>query len=1439
MLNAIVSFSIRNKLVVGILTLALVVWGLVSFQKLSIDAVPDITNNQVQVVTTSQSLAPQEMEKFVTQPIELNLANLQGVTQIRSISRYGLSIVTVVFEENVPFLDARQLVLENLQKINENIPKDCDGPELMPITTGLGEIFQYTLDVDENSGVQYSNQELRTIQDWIVKRQLSGIPGVVEISSFGGNIKQYEVAVNPANLKSKNISITDVYDALTRNNANTGGSYIEKGDNAYYVRALGLIQNLDDIKNIVVKVENSVPLTIGQIAEINMGNTPRLGAMTKDGKGEAVGGIALMYKGANANVAIANIEERIEKIQKSLPKGISIVPYLERSHFVDRVMGTVAKNLIEGGLIVVFVLVLLLGNFRAGLLVASVIPLSLLFAFSMMHLFGVSANLMSLGAIDFGIVVDGAVIIVESVIHHLQLLNKNKEKSNISMDETVRVSASKIMSSSSFGVIIILIVYFPIMFLEGIEGKMFMPMAQTVSFAIIGAFLMSITYIPMMSAVLLSAKTVSKENFSDKLIQKFQNILLPVLEKAYRFKKTTVGISFGLLLTALLIFSNLGAVFIPTLEEGDLAMQMQITAGSSISQSISYATKAEKILLDNFPEVKAVVSKIGTAEVPTDPMAIEDADVMIILKDKSEWTSANNREELAEKMKEKLGVLVGAGFEFTQPIQLRFNELLTGVKADIAIKIYGEDLEELNTKALEIESLIKNIQGAADVKVDRTEGLPQLLINYDRQKLARYGISIDALNHAVKSGLAGESAGLVYEGEKRFDLVVRMPQELRNDFKVFDYLSVRAADGNLIPVSQLAEIKFENGPMMISRENTQRLINVGINVRDRDIKSIVNEMNTLIEKNVQLKPGYFIRFGGQYENLESATKRLYIAVPAALFLIFVLLFFAFHSLPQAFMIFTAIPLSAIGGIFALWLRSLPFSISAAVGFIALFGVAVLNGIVLIAQFNELKKEGVNDIFERIKLGTLSRLRPVLMTALVASLGFLPMALSSTAGAEVQKPLATVVIGGLISSTLLTLIVLPILYSLFELGFFSLKRFKKPIALLLLVGLSNSALQAQNSPTKELTLSEALQMAEQSNVNLKTAQMQIEAAKKFKKSAFDIGLTSFDWQRGQINSAKTDNFFTISQEIGTPFEKIAFAKQLAQEQALAEIGFEQQKVVIAAEINSLFYQWLNIIQKEKLIEKYNQNLANNVSKQAEIQNKLGEINSLSALNIQLFQENLKQMLLQLQTEKLVNQNALQILLNSSEKLSFTENFASNELLLKLEETDLNNSSFLKFQEKQYDLKKSMLTVEKSKFLPGFKAGYFIQELENVKGFTGFQLGISMPLFFAPNAAKVQKAKVEWKIAESYLEAERKRLQIKKVELNRRLENTLLKKQSFENFQLKIAEKLEKNAFLLYKTGEISYIEFFQNLENIIQIQANYLNIQLEENLLKTELYYLGK
>ncbi|RSK42460.1 efflux RND transporter permease subunit [Hymenobacter perfusus] len=1028
MLSRIIRASIHNKLFVVLMILALLAWGGYSASTLPLDAIPDVTNNQVQVITQSPALAAQEVEQLLTVPLELALRTVPGVTEIRSTSRFGLSVITVVFDDDVPTLQTRQLVAEKLRTAESDLGPDLGRPEMAPITTGLGEIFQYSLGVKPGYEKKYSLARLREVQDWVVKRQLAGVPGVVDVSSFGGFVRQYEVSVKPERLNASGVTMAELYTALEAGNANTGGSYLERGRNAYFIRGEGRAGSLQDIGSMVIKQVNNVPLLVRDVADVRFGHSVRYGAMTRDGQGETVGGIVLMLKGASSEQTIKGVKARVAEIDKQLPAGLFVKPFLDRTKLVDTAIHTVAQNLIEGGVIVMVVLLVLLGNWRAGLVVASMIPLCMLFALGLMKTFGVSANLMSLGALDFGLIVDGAVIIVEAMIFHLVHFRTRAE--NETMDQVAETAATRMMRSALFGQLIILIVYLPILALTGIEGKMFRPMALTVSFAIVGAMLLCLTYVPAVSAWALRKDIKEEGTVADRIMKFLYRGYRPIIHGALRLRGVVAGAAVGLLVLAGGVFASLGGEFIPQLDEGDFAVYMGLPPGSSLAQSIATTTRVQQILLKQFPEVEQVVAKIGTSEIPTDPMSLEDSDQILVLKPQKEWTSAHSREELATKMSEALAGVPGVSLEFQQPIQMRFNELISGVKSDISIKIYGDDLDLLFEKANEAAALIRPLAGVGDLKVEQIAALPQLRVTYNRQKMAQYGLRVQDLNTLLRASFAGDVAGQVYEGERRFDLVVRLDSVSRGGIQDLRALYVDLPGGQKVPLEEVAQVDFRNAPTQVSRDNARRRINIGVNVRNRDVESLVQEIQQKLDAGLKLPEGYSMQYGGQFENLQQAKSRLAVAVPVSLLLIFVLLYLSFRSVKQAGLIFTGIPLAAIGGILALWLRGMPFSISAGVGFIALFGVAVLNGIVLVASINELALAGIDSVRERVLKATHERFRPVLLTAAVASLGFLPMALSSSGGAEVQKPLATVVIGGLISATLLTLVVLPVLYTFF-------------------------------------------------------------------------------------------------------------------------------------------------------------------------------------------------------------------------------------------------------------------------------------------------------------------------------------------------------------------------------------------------------------------------
>ena len=1434
MFKAIVHFSIQKKLFVGLTTLFLLLGGIYAMMTLPIDAVPDITNNQVQIVTVSPTLAPQEVEQLITMPIEIAMSNIMNVEEIRSVSRFGLSLVTVVFKESVPTLDARQLINEQIQTVAGEIPTELGTPELMPITTGLGEIYQYVLSVEPGYEEKYDAMELRTIQDWIVKRQLSGIPGIVEINSFGGYLKQYEVAVDPDALYSLNITIGEVFEALNRNNQNTGGSYIEKINKAYYIRSEGMIGKIKDIERIVITNRGGIPIHISDVGSVRFGSAKRFGAMTKDGEGECVGGIAMMLKGANANVVTKELEARVERVQKMLPEGVRVEPYLNRSELVDRNISTVIRNLIEGALIVFIVLIIFLGNVRAGLIVASVIPLAMLFAFILMRVFGVSANLMSLGAIDFGIVVDGSIVILEGILAHIysrRLMGRTLSAEE--MDREVEAGAGHVARSATFAVLIILIVFFPLLTLTGIEGKYFTPMAKTLVFCIIGALILSLTYVPMMASLFLKRTISSKPTFADRFFGKLNGVYRRTLHFCLRHIWGTIACSFAALAVSLFLFTRLGAEFIPTLDEGDFAMQMTLPAGSSLTHSIELSKQAEETLMKNFPEIKHVVAKIGTAEVPTDPMAVEDADIMIVMKPFKEWTSASSRAEMVEKMKASLEPITGAEFNFSQPIQLRFNELMTGAKADIAIKLYGEDMAELYKKAKEASLFVEQVPGAADVIVEQAMGLPQLVVHYDRAKIARYGMNIEELNTIIRTAYAGEAAGVVFENERRFDLVLRLDNDKVADLNL-DKLFVRTAEGIQIPVSKVATIELVNGPLQINRDATKRRIVIGVNVRDADIQKVVRTIQETLDKHIKLEPGYYFEYGGQFENLRNAIDTLTIVIPVALSLILLLLFFAFKSVTYSLVVFSTVPLSLIGGILALWLRGLPFSISAGVGFIALFGVAVLNGILMINHFNNLRKQTKYQMTTNriLAKGCPHLLRPVFLTGLVASLGFVPMAIAKSAGAEVQRPLATVVIGGLIVSTILTLIIIPVFYRLVN-SSAAWKRqrwLKRLLPFLLFLGILFPT-HAQQT----VSLEEAVTIALENHPRLKTATASIERSRASRGESWEVSPTTFNYSWGQINGeTRNDNQMEITQSLGsllTPFYKNALVNRQV---TTGEYYRDLVKKEITAEVKRAwaYYQYafhLCALYKEQI------EWAGRLRKASQLRYEQGDIT--------LLERNMSSTLVaDLQTRLSQAEEELQL---ATRRFSWT--CYSDSPLLPMDTTlvlfparvaEIAPSDIhLNYFRSVADEKKAMLRIERSRFFPELSVGYVRQKIAPLSGLDSWMVGISFPVLFFPQHSRVRQAKIDSYIARTEAESNIRQLNNKVEELSVALRKEGEHIRYYTTGALPEAEALLKSATVQFKENETDITQFVQSLNAAREIRRGYIEAVYAYNIsaLELELY----
>ncbi len=1433
MLNKIISFSIRNKIVIGIMTLILIIWGIWSATKLPVDAVPDITNNQVQIITVCPTLAGQEVEQLVTFPIEQSIANVPDLLETRSISRFGLSVITVVFKEDVDIYFARQLISEQLKQAQENIPQGIGTPEMAPVSTGLGEVYQYILHPKKGSEKKYSSKDLRTMQDWIVRRQLNGTPGVAEINSFGGELKQYEVAIDPDRLKAMGISISDIFNALEGNNQNTGGAYIDKKPNAYFIRGIGLVKSLEDVKNISVKDETgSVPIFIKDVADVRFGHATRYGAMTYNGEVDAVGGVVMMLKDENANEVVQRIKDKIPTIQKSLPADVVIEPYLDRTDLVDRAIKTVEKNLVEGALIVIFVLVLFLGNFRAGLIVASAIPLSMLFALGMMNVFGVSANLMSLGAIDFGLIVDGAVIIVEATLHLLATKKYKKLLSQSEMDAAVEESAEKMMNSAAFGQIIILIVYIPILTLTGVEGKMFTPMAKTVSFAIIGALILSLTYIPMMSALFLSKKNEkTKVTFSDKMMNTLQGWYQPALKKAIQIKYMIVAASVALLVVSGVIFSRMGGEFIPQLQEGDFAFHCILPQGSSLSQSLETSMQASRII-KSFDEVKMVVGKTGAAEVPTDPMPPEATDMMIILKPKSEWKSGRTYDELGDAIMEKLEAIPGVFFEKNQPIQMRFNELMTGVRQDVAVKIFGENLDSLSVYAQKTAKAIQSVEGATTPQIEQVSGLPQINVEYNRTRLANYGLSVEEVNDALSTAFAGKIAGQVFENERRFDLVVRLDSLHRSSIDNVSNLMISTKNGNQIPISQVANVSYELGPAQISREEGKRRIVVGFNVKDRDVESVVNDIQAKLDKEIKLPSGYYFTYGGQFENLQAASKRLMIAVPVSLALIFMMLYFAFRSFKEAALIFTAIPMSAIGGIFALLLRGMPFSISAGIGFIALFGVAVLNGIVLIGTFNQLEKEGEKDLIKRVLEGTKSRLRPVLMTATVASLGFLPMAISTGAGAEVQKPLATVVIGGLITATFLTLFVLPLLYIIFNSKINFKKMNTKPVATVLVLGF---LFLSQSLKSQTLTVQEATDLALKNNPVMQAKDLDIQSTEALKGTISELPKLNLDTELGQNNGPKFDHSFSISQSI--PFPTIFKARRelISEEIKGKEIQKEISANELAKQVRTYFYQ-IEYLEFNKTKLKSLDSLYQDFIRIATVRYNAGDIKKIEINTAETQQGEINLLLKQNEVYLKNAYQNLRILLNAKEdfKIALSEKYEPLKAEYLLDSRLIASNPNIKALYQEMQVLEKNKAIEKSQGLPEFSIGAVSQSIigDHVKNgiekyynglnrFTSASIGVAIPITFGATKSRIKSLEYQKQVVESNAKFQEKQLNVQFQNAFNQYGQDVQQYEYYVNQAIPNADKIVKAAQLGYKTGEISYVEYLFALQTATDIQLKYL------------------
>ncbi len=1446
MLEKIVRFSIQNKLIVVLFTLTIAAYGLYATFRIPVGAVPDITNNQVQVITTSGNLSTQEMEQYITAPIEMEMANLPGVEEIRSVSKFGISLVTIVFDDDIGTYLPRQLIAEKIKSAAAKIPEGFGEPEMGPITTGLGEIYQYTLDIKEGYENSYSATDLRTLQDWVIKRRLSGIKGVVEINSWGGYLKQYEVSINPVHLQSMGITLMEVFDALEANNSISGGSYIEKTNQSYFIRADGQVKSIEDIGLIVVKTIQGIPILIKDIATVKTSHANRYGAITSDGKGETILGQVMMLKDANSKEVIKEVKERVAEIQKNLPEGIFINPIVDRSVLVGKTTLTVVENLLLGALIVMLTVILLLGDWRSTLIITSIIPLALLFTIAMMYIFGIDANLMSLGALDFGIIIDGAVIIVEFIF--LRIISRKEEIAKTDPDgqhqlmDTIAIEgASKMMKSAIFGQIIILVVFIPILALTGVEGKMFKPMALSFCFAILGAMITGLTWVPAAASLFLKPTKSDKKTIADWIMKMALKSYSPVIEWSCAHKRTVLGAALVSLLFTGFLFTKIGGEFVPTLDEGDFVIQPVLKTGTSLTKTIEITTKMEQLLMKNYPEVEKIVCRIGAAEVPTDPMSMEEIDMIIKLKPRSTWINAKNKEELADRFKETLSAIPGIEYEFTQPIEMRFNELITGVRADIAVKIFSDDMSYLNQKASEIKQLIENIPGASDVIQEKTEGLPQIKIDYLRNKIAMYGVSIKTLNDYVSKAFGGEMAGVVFEGEKRFDLVVRFNQNHRTDIENIRQLLVPISDGHQIPLSELANIEYTEGPAKISRENTHRMVVVSVNVRNRDLQSVVEDIQSTIDKNIKLKPGSYIEYGGQFENLQNATKRLMLAVPIALLLIFIFLHFAFKSLKDAIMIFTAIPLATVGGVILLWIRDMPFSISAGIGFIALFGVAVLNGIVLIEHFKELKHNGNLCIRELIIQGTKSRLRPVLLTASSTAMGFLPMAISTGAGAEVQRPLATVVIGGLVTSTMLTMIALPLLFEIFYnvvgVKFFPLKfiRTKQCLPVLILI----FATQSLTAQTPELKMDEAIEMALQNNKEIKAYTLEAQKQKALVASAFAFDKTEISYGSDQNNIAENNHplkVWGIKQSFSFPTLYNAEWKSRKVEHTLAEVQLRMKTEEIVKAV-SVTYIELQILNRKLAIYSSIDTLYRNILHGASLKNSSGEINNLDLLNIRAKQQQVNNQLNDVKGQLGNTLTRLKTIMNLDSAFVVAEEIP----MLNYQARAIDSTSSATWLKTKALLADANIGIERNKLLPDISLNYFIgtNRYENAKNYHGFEASVSIPLLFFSQNSKIKASKMALEALKINSEHELDLLKVKKQELenaHQKLKNLLAE---YYDYGSQLYHEIMRTAMLSYQKGEIDFFRLATSTETALQIELNYLNNLLEYNQITIELNHLSK
>lgn len=1439
MIDKLIVFSVRNKLFIGILVAALIAWGSYSLSKLPVDAVPDVTSNQVDVITNSPSLAALEMEKFITAPLEMAMSNIPGLVEVRSVSKFGLSVVKLVFDDDTDVYWARQQVFERLETVKADIPTELGKPYMGPVSTGLGEVFQYVIRPKDPNDKSFSLAEIRTLQDWVIRRQLLGIRGIAEVSGFGGYKKEYQTTLKLERMRALGVTIDEIFDALSTGNSNTGGAYIEKDNKAFTIRGIGLATTLEEIGNTVIRVNNRIPILVKDVADVDFGHSIRYGAITLNGEGEAVGGIIMMVKGENGSAVITRIKERMRIIQARLPEGLIIEPFIDREKIVSKAIKTVGTNLVEGAFIVVLVILVFLGNWRASLLAASVIPLSMLFAFGLMRQFDVVGNLMSLGAIDFGLLVDPSIIIVESVVFYLAFSMakhpKEESMSQIEKENIVIEATQKVKKSVVFGGLIILIVYFPILTLSGIEGKMFGPMAKTVSFAIFGAIILALTYVPMMSSIILQPpKSADHHGWSEVGVQFLYRLYEPLIRFGLAQRNVVVAIAIGIMVSGVVAFKFIGGEFIPKLAEGDLVIETNLPVGTSMTETISLSKKIQKMLLEAYPdEIERIVSKIGTSEVPVDPMPMEAQEIVVVLTDKSQWKKAHDQEELVEQIAVLLQRYPGIVNSIQQPIENRVNELMSGARTDVVVKLFGTSLDTMVVKGNQIIKIIKGVDGAADVQENKIFGLPQINIKYNRSAMARYGITVAQVNRAVLTAFAGARAGTVYENDKRFDLSLRLSAEDRSKAENIGGLILNDKDGDPIPLKELADINEEIGPSEIGHEDLQRRMNIGFNVRGRDLESVVNDAMKQIGEQVNLPAGYTVDFGGEFENFRRAKARLAIVVPISLIIIFGLLFATFGTVKDSLLIYSVVPLSAVGGVFSLLIRQMNFSISAGVGFIALFGIAVLNGILIISRFNELEQEGVANVNDRVLQGLKDRFRPILMTSAVAALGFLPMALSTSAGAEVQKPLATVVIGGLFTATILTLLILPVIYTFF------IKKPKMPntsfiatTLVLFMLALPSTAQQHQ-----PITLDSALTMALKKNPEMTLAQQRIDQQIKLKPATFNLPTPDlvFEAPTGQ------DLRPGILQVIDYPGVYTAQGRTQRTRIQLTEteknITINNLKFRLRAAYNQLQFS----LARTRLLQSQD-SVYFDLLKVNEIRYRVGQISSLEKINGESQYKRIQYSLKVSRNELRNAKYQFNLLMGRPNDTTYIPAEALRKssyqfVFTPVDTSYISNNPLLDYSYRNVTLNRNQLKVERRRRIPGPVLGYLNQGTPDTGIEPRLRLGITLPVWQWVFQSNINAAKKGIEIAQTQqlLTAYQLNTEYAKAQADYRQNRDNVT--YFESTGLPEASEILRNARESFRLGSITYYQYLQNVELSYTIRQNYLETLKNYNQAVINLIYL--